>query len=446
MIFEHILANEIDQTISKQIFINDVIDNFNNNSYRSCVISLWNIILLDLELKINDLYQLSHGKANQSKYQNLHDHFIEIRNEKKMGEDMKLLEEISKTTKLITPFELEGFIKQLKLERNLCAHPVDGDKLYIPNIDIIRGLIHESVKILSRKSFNYDLFLHEILDDVGHYLKYYTDFKTELKDDDSGIQLLYHKFFKNMNEVDILKFFNMLWKFVFLGNNTDEVKNRIPNFMVLNYLCKEYKVIISKDIIDNKIKYVNKIIQIKVNFNLLSVIIISNIDIFMLLKSEELDSFLSANRDIIECCLLGSIFLGNEFIWLYGNVPNNFVIFDNYYLSLILKHENSISQYIPSIRDKIINLIVKYYINSESYNTADFRFQLIQELIDKNILNKEQTIILVSKAEQNLQCCHRGKVWIDHVNVYEYSMKIFPSDEFEPFVKNHLNFFKSCSV
>lgn len=437
------LADSIDQSISKQYFINDVIGSYNNRSYRSCVISIWNIVLLDLELKMKDLHQLANGSSNQKIYEKLLNYFAEIREEKKLGEELKLIEDISKTTKLVTPFELEGFIKRLKLERNLCAHPIDGDKLHTPNEDTVKGFINESIKILHKKSFNYDLYFNEILEDIGHYLKYYTNFRIDLKEDDHGIQLLFHKFFKNMNNAEIIKFFKALWKFVFSGKNPEEIKNRIPNFMVLKFLCKEYSKIIQDNITVEKNKYVTKVTSIKENFDLLFVIFVSNIDIFMELNSEEIITFFNASSSNHECCILSAIFSKSSLLsWHYVENKDKHVVFDNYYLSLLLKFEYQLSYYLPKIKDDVIALIIEYYYKSSCYNDADSNFICVQDLINNNLLNKEFIKKLITEANNNSQCFGRGRASIDHKNVYGYCKQFFTEIELLQLTTDNQYFFR----
>ncbi len=252
---------------TKEYFCTDVLSSYKNFSYRSCVISLWNVFLYDLERKVTYLNEATDNDKSKDKLQGFIDRFNVIRIEKKLGEELSLIKDITQTG-LISSYEYNSCITTLKQERNLCAHPiVENGVLYCTNAYTVRGLIEEILKIIVRKPVYLKLQLNEILSTISNSHSIYNNFVISNLNDihfnEPEFRLLRHRYYNHFEENQAFKYFETLFSFTFCKNDEESQKNRKANFVELLHFTTKYSKLITKGIHDALNNFVDtKIVKI----------------------------------------------------------------------------------------------------------------------------------------------------------------------------------------
>lgn len=230
---EFIIEYELENVKSRSTkkYLQEVVSSYNNKNYRSAVVLLYSVVIVDLIEKLKILKETYNDKNAE-----------DILNEIKDSQEKKptspeweslLIDKIAKRTELLNKAELKK-IEQLKDDRNMCAHPIyDYDyQLINPNREQVRAHIRnmfESVflkeALLCRDIFN------ELLIDISDY---YNKVRIE------GLERYINtKYYNKMNEVIKAKLFRLLWKLVFILDEPIHIKNRYVNYHALLYLVKE---------------------------------------------------------------------------------------------------------------------------------------------------------------------------------------------------------------
>lgn len=425
---------------TREYFCVDVVPAFNNGSFRSCIISLWNILLYDLEKKIDYIVESGNiGGGREPKLKALLTEFEEIRQGKKLGQDLDLIQKVVDQTSLISKYELESTIRTLKAERNLCAHPiVETGLVYNTNPHVVRGLIEQTLKILKKLPFDYKSHFDNIMIDIKA-LSYYNNENMEVINvtdfTKSEFRYLYNKYYRHFDGKDIEKFFLTLFKFVFVSTDPECVKNRNINFVALLHFTYQYKKELASYIDTNKevlVDLVDKINEEKV-YSLFALYVLRFIDLFLCLNTVEkfstcIEIKQNNSEDFIvvkEVIVNNKIFLGNfgnknnSLYYTYGDDQNNPVSLSALLLFQVEKYY--IDNGYPKISDKINELCIRYYSCSGSYNTADKRFEeYIQPRLNAKKFDKTDIAKLAQCCNDNSQTWGRSRASIDHESIANY--------------------------
>lgn len=220
-IMEFILDEAINNVVSDKTkhYLKEVIADYYNKCYRSCIVSLYTIVIYDLTeklLKLKDIY--SEEKATKK--------LNEIEEEQKKvnyhySEIEKKIYEASKEIGLFNNIEFKQ-LEQLKDARDNAAHSV-----FLNNYQLIEPTKEQTLSHI-RNMFD-AVFIKDIViskkilnnfrDDICNYYSR----QPELKNYD---EYLMDKYYKRFNKETKKSMFTSLWNYAFIFDDNDCNKNR----------------------------------------------------------------------------------------------------------------------------------------------------------------------------------------------------------------------------
>lgn len=454
---------------TRDYFKLDVLSSFNNNSYRTCIISLWNVLLYDVEKKLDHVVKSLKDSSRANELQRLLNDFKENRRGRRNGEELKLLNKVQAETSLLLTHECDVVIQNLKQERNACAHPVvELGTLYSTNRHTVEGLLDQVLKILIRAPFDYQRHFEHIMADTLETFSMYS--KNTFSDidlncfDKSEYRYMYNKYYKYLMPTQIHQLHDELWRKVIDVNDTT---NNIRYFIALLHL-----IFINTDIIAEHIKsscenFVDTIVT-KINqvdkFDALIILLLRFKNIYGVCYSSQIfyDFIESKLKSSIANLQLIKIIFDPKFeesirdgsldsAQLALNLdPNYNISYPMYLLDAFESHcrRNAIIDDLSRITSAINKLCIQYYVKSRNYAQADDTFsRYIRPRIDEGNLDYHETIELVNACNQNHQAWGRGKTIHDHQLVLDY-LKGWGIEENELFdlYNANQNFFRSTSL
>ena len=131
-------------------YFEEVYSCYVNRNYRSAVVMLWSVVVLDVVEKLETLDSL-YGDTKAKEILGI----IKARQEKDRKNsiwELEIIEKVSLETDLI---DITDFVnlKQIQEQRHLSAHPIikDDISLYSPNKDTTRALIRSALEVLLAK-------------------------------------------------------------------------------------------------------------------------------------------------------------------------------------------------------------------------------------------------------------------------------------------------------
>lgn len=232
------------KNISINSYFKEVISSFYNGNYRAAVTTLYSVVICDLVLKLHELKDRFNDKRAQGILADIEKR--QINNPTSPEWEKILVEEMHKSHYIIDTAALTH-IQALQNERNLCAHPVlkDSLELYIPNEDIVRGhIVNSLTDVLTKSSMdgNGKIYSHLIED-----LEIHRD--TFLKPNDVA-KYLNSKYFNHINNTEEeFRIFKQLWKFVLFLKNPQADVNRTVNRWALYTILERHPKEIQERII-----------------------------------------------------------------------------------------------------------------------------------------------------------------------------------------------------
>lgn len=225
------------ESLKDQIYLNNTSSYFEevyscyiHGNYRSAVVMLWSVVVLDLVQKLEILEEVYEDKVATEILKNIED--LKRENSKSSLWELQMVETISKRTELID-FSEYTTLQYLQQQRHLSAHPVlEGlTKIYVPNKDTTRALIRNALEIVLLKSPVYtDKILEKIITDLA-------DNKIELSNGKKLKKYIQHRYLERLNSDAKLKIFEIFWKFVMRLDNPECTENRVINRKFLTLLA-----------------------------------------------------------------------------------------------------------------------------------------------------------------------------------------------------------------
>lgn len=219
-------AEEIYSPKTKEYF-NEVLKSYHNWSYRSSVVMLYSIVICDLVYKLEsskDLYQDAVAIDIIDEI-----NLLQQSHPNSPARENALIDMIRDRTNLFSIGEYDN-IANLKLKRNLSAHPVMSSDyiLFKPNKETVRSLIRNAMEaVLLKTPLNIS---KKIFDD---FIVYVTEIKDEFTEDYWFYKHLENKYLKDMSEEVENDIFRSLWKITLKLQGPTEEENRYVNIKVL---------------------------------------------------------------------------------------------------------------------------------------------------------------------------------------------------------------------
>ena len=296
--------------------------------------------------------------------------------------------------------EIKSVIKSLADLRNQCAHPAmdNNDELFTPSRYEADALIYRMLKdILTIPA----MFTNKITDYITEQISKiagYSEFKWK---DKNQLSKSFLKYFKRMNDAVFVKVFKDMWKLTFFTSNDECDKNRFSNMLFLDIMLRERHTVII-DAMKSQKEYFNKISSdAKVN-KYLSILIYRNNYLLSFLDDTTRSFIKNSKYEMPDVRLFAWFAFDTKEEYIDNlfkeNAPQKFsdIILDNY------KYDSAFLD----VKDYFKKSIIKYYIESSSFNDADKNFNdLIYPLSDE--LSKEEILKIIEDSENNVQLTRR---------------------------------------
>jgi len=131
-------------------YFKEVILTYYTGAFRSCIVTLYSVVICDLVFKLEELRDIYNDDAARKILKEISDK--QQSNPKSPDWETEILELVKQRTTLLELFEVEA-IYQLQKQRHLSAHPVltESSVLYTPNKETITAHIKNMLEFVLTK-------------------------------------------------------------------------------------------------------------------------------------------------------------------------------------------------------------------------------------------------------------------------------------------------------
>jgi hypothetical protein len=225
------LVEKIDSSKTREYF-NEVMQTFYTSAYRSCIVTLYSVVICDIIFKLQELSDV-YNDATATKI------LTEISDEQQKNPhspdwEKNILDKIKERTSLLELYEVDAII-QLRNQRHLSAHPVlsESSILYTPNRETITAHIKNMLLfVLTKPAFFSKTLAINIINDIA-------DNRDRLLTSKNLERYLEAKYFRNAKQELLNNLFKILWKFIFKLNDDSCKANRGINLLTLKIVYKK---------------------------------------------------------------------------------------------------------------------------------------------------------------------------------------------------------------
>ena len=390
---------------------------YHTEAYRSCIVTLYSVVICDLVFKLDELRDIYNDEAAKKILIEISD--SQAKNPKNPDWETDLLKLIASRTSLLEQFEIEA-IWQLQTYRHLSAHPVltNASILFTPNRETATAQVKNMLEfVLTKPAFFSKKLASNIIEDVGQN-KDRLMLPADLK------RYLEARYFKNARPELYHNLFKLLWKFAFKLDNEDCNKNRSINIQTLEIIYDRnrngieelirsesaaYGFINNEEIIEALMTFLFKFPKIYPCLNEEQLVLIDGelertreYKFMAWFKYEDFDEYLASIKELIQAELAPSFENFKRIMDLAGQL---------------------------GVRVQILNLGIQIFGKSPSYDAADQRFLTFVEPflhdMDIHLLTK-----IVEKINTNGQICLRRKARADNAKIREAMVGINPQFDF----------------
>lgn len=232
-------------------YFEEVYSSYIHGNYRSAVVMLWSVVVLDIVQKVQYLKDSYEDKAAVSILDDIAT--LNEGSRKSSAWELTIVKKVCDLTDLIEDSEYTN-LEYLQQQRHLSAHPViqSDVKLYVPNRDTTRALIRNALEIILVKP---PVYTARVLETVLIDLAENGNTFTELEELERYIQ---YKYLNRTTVESKLKLFEKFWKFVMHLEDTNCDINRTQNLRFLIILARDNSRDIER-IIQDKISFYSRI-------------------------------------------------------------------------------------------------------------------------------------------------------------------------------------------
>lgn len=390
-------------------YFEEVYSSYIHGNYRSAVVMLWSVVILDLIQKLQTLEDAYGDPVATNILNSIND--LKNANSKSSAWELDLVREVCERTDLIDFNEFKT-IEYLQQQRHLSAHPVleQTTKLYVPNKDTARALIRNSLEIILIKPPVYtNKILNSLLTDLDENKAIFASID-QLK------KYVKTKYLERMSIESKLKIFETMWKFVMHLDEPNCNKNRGVNLRFISILALEITPLI-EDQIRKRPSYYSKLKNER-KFTMALTIFLSRVpSIYKLLEAS---TQLIINKSIEDDISLEII--------SYFNKSSLKEHYDSLDTLLKTKNQNSTLPYTTwkilleasdsiEMEERFACTISLYYNESINFEVADNAFGNVLGYLDK--FNIKAFEYLLEGAEENSQTYRRAKASEDYSKIKE---------------------------
>lgn len=244
-------------------YFEEVYSCYVHRNYRSAVVMLWSVVVLDVVEKLETLDSL-YGDAKAKEILGT----IKDRKEKDRKNsiwELEIIEKVSLGTDLI---DITDFVnlKQIQEQRHLSAHPIikDDISLYSPNKDTTRAMIRSALEVLLTKPPMYaKKIINNIMNDLVKNRNAFENDEQTLKNYVEG------KFLEQMSTKTKTKVYKIFWKLVMQLDDEEARKNRKLGYSFLKVLAEGCEA----EIIDTMERDPNYYSKVDEDYNLIPTLI-----------------------------------------------------------------------------------------------------------------------------------------------------------------------------
>ncbi|AVQ98103.1 hypothetical protein OBCHQ24_03305 [Oceanobacillus iheyensis] len=397
-------------------YFNEVLQSYVNGSYRSAIVMLYSVVICDLVYKLKELAE----RYDDDKATQILDEIkvIRERDERSSEWENKLVEFVYERTNLL---EVQDYtnIQHLKQHRNLSAHPVldQMDILFNPNRETVRAHMRNILEgILIKPPILSNEIIVSFVEDIASV-------KETLVQEGVLERYLTAKYFNHIGLLLEKKVFRSLWKFVFKLNNPQCLENREVNFKVLKIMIHRRRQALL-DFIEEEKSHFSDIVDFEDTITYL-------VDICTLYPS--IYNSLEEHAKVILTTAIGnsnSLFI--KAVFLSETVGKHFELIDNKihdieFTYTLVQEDISFLESLAAENgcdNEFYELLIKNFAESQSFNSADIRFENCILPYLSNFERKE-FVLIFEAINKNSQIYYRRKSKSDNNIIKEYSDQIF---------------------
>jgi Icc-related predicted phosphoesterase len=410
------LTEQIHSPKTKEYF-KEVILTYYTGAYRSCVVTLYSVVICDLVFKLQELRDIYNDDAARKILVEIEK--TQIDNPKNPDWESQVIEQIRQRTSILEQFELEA-IYQLQKWRHLSAHPVltEASILHTPNKETVTAHIRNMLEyVLTKPPIFSKKMANTIIEDIS-FNKDRLMLPADLK------RYLEAKYLRNARPELYHNLFKLLWKFAFKVENDDCNQNRQVNIQVMAILYNHDRPSVEQWISNESAAY-----EVKVS----EVIFPQLMD--FLFDFPKIYACLSEQQRILIDAEIESKMKYKLLAWFKHDN------FDGYLASLedllVAGHAPPIDKFDRIVqlgsdfqrKREVINFGIKVFGRSGSYATADTRFAVFIEPFLDDMTETQLGLVIVS-INSNSQINERWQANADNGKVRSAMEKANPKFDY----------------
>lgn len=379
-----------------RLYFNEVYGCYTAGHYRSAVVMLWSVVVTDILFKLDQLQNAYSDPAAQSILSEIGD--LRRNNPRSPEWEGELVRKVASRTDLLDNAEL-SFLENLQAHRHLSAHPVltSQDVLFSPNQETARAHIRNILDsvltkppIMSKKVFD------ALIEDVEQISK--------LSPGPDGLaKFLEAKYFKHFSTATFVHIFRSLWRITFKAIDARCEANREINGEALDVLftqCKaDFVAAIAGDrdwfsdvsFADGPLTAITEFFRI-------------NPDVYPLMTDAlkgPIANYAGLSLDNFALCWFTSESIDDHIEIVAQRVEDGESLSSEIYLPLCQSLKTA------GCFPALLELGIKGYGRSRSYDTADIRFdRMVRPMLGRYEIT--QITSLLSAIEDNGQLYEKG--------------------------------------
>ncbi|WP_151713587.1 hypothetical protein [Acinetobacter bereziniae] len=408
---------EIKNDYSKSLF-EEVHSSYVIGNYRSAIVMLWSVVVVDLVLKLNELQSIYDDKTAENILNNISKE--QSKDPKSSKWEFDIIEKFHKELKFFETTEVVH-MEYLQKVRHISAHPVIGenDKLYTPTKTEVFSLMQNALQcVLIKEAFFSSRVIEHIIKDMSEIKETLTSFSDIWK-------YFLHKYLFKMSNIILKKYIFTLWKFSFFMDNKDADDNRVLNVFLLKKLLEERKEVFVDFLLDKK----DYISAIKIDQK--------SYGMFLFL--------LNTNRDILKYFDLKAVEIIKKSVESEKFKFFHYLSFDDPLSYINYLRENQFNDvYLPSINglkkdcennniiEDFLSLCIEAYVSSNSFDIANNRFKIFIKN-NLNIFSFDNLAALINLSDKNDQVWKRSQAVEEHKLIIEKIILLNKNFDFKKF-------------
>lgn len=406
------LVEQIQNNKTKEYF-KEVLSSYYSGNYRSAIVMLYTCLICDLVYKLQEMSEYYNDKVSEEILKTINKKQSE--NPRSSEWEKYLVTEMYNNHRIIEIPEYTN-IEALQQHRNLCAHPIlkDGADLYSPNGSVVQAHIINMLEgVFCKSSMISGKLFERFVEDLAKVKDIFIE--------DEFSKYITSKYLNKVNSIEIeFLFFKKLWKFVFKITNDECENNRKINYKALIIILSRHKIEFIKRIEQDK-DYFGQYINLENPTGLEHLIYLMNEypKIFHSLPEENKVSIIAyIDKDThLKQCSLFNISDIKEYIFNIGFAFDSTITYLYRYLL------NSYGQ------DTALDFYINQFSKSDSYDSADYRFEkYIRPYVNK--FSEKQLKDIIVAIDSNGQIYPRKQSKYTTKIIVDKMMEMNPNFDF----------------